>query len=158
MSEIETIGTGFTWEELPVGRQFKTYGRTITEADIVNFISATGMLEVLFTNTEFRREAGFDGRLVPGGQVFCMAEGLLFQTALQGVGVAFLNMELDIKGPTFAGDTVHVEVEVIEVRPSKGKPGMGLVRTRNRVVKQDGSVVMIYTPLRMVKGRENLPA
>ncbi|HHM5199417.1 TPA: MaoC family dehydratase [Pseudomonas aeruginosa] len=158
MSEIETIGTGFTWDELPVGRRFKTYGRTITEADIVNFISATGMLEVLFTNREFLHDAGFDGRLVPGGQVFCMAEGLLFQTALQGVGVAFLNMELDIKGPTFAGDTLHVEVEVIESRPSKGKPGMGLVRTRNQVIKQDGSVVMVYTPLRLVKGRENLQA
>lgn len=156
MSAIETIGTGFTWEELPVGRQFKTYGRTITEADIVNFISATGMLEVLFTNAEFRQEAGFAERLVPGGQVFCFAEGLLFQTALQGVGVAFLNMEMDIKGPTFAGDTVYVEVEVIESRPSKGRPGMGLVRTRNQVVKQDGTVVMVYTPLRLVKGHANV--
>ncbi|MCW8158408.1 MaoC family dehydratase [Stutzerimonas kunmingensis] len=157
MSEnIETIGIGFPWEELPVGRKFKTQGRTITETDIVNFISVTGMLEVLFTNVEFLHQAGFEGRLVPGGQVFCFAEGLLFQTALQGVGVAFLGMELDIKGPTFAGDTVHVECEVIESRPSKGKPGMGLVRTRNQVVKQDGTVVMVYTPLRLCKGRANL--
>ncbi len=156
MSTLETIGIGFPWEELPVGRAFKTQGRTITEADIVNFISSTGMLEVLFTNVEFLKDAGFSGRLVPGGQVFCFAEGLLFQTALQGVGVAFLSMDLDIKGPTFAGDTIHVEVEVIESRASKGKPGMGLVRTRNRVVKQDGSLVMEYTPLRLVKGKANL--
>ncbi|HEX8592454.1 MAG TPA: MaoC family dehydratase [Pseudomonas sp.] len=156
MSEPETIGIGFPWQELPVGRTFRTLGRTVTEADIVNFISATGMLEVLFTNAEFLKEAGFSGRLVPGAQVFCFAEGLLFQTALQGVGVAFLNTELDIKGPTFAGDTLHVEVEVTECRPSNGKPGMGLVRTRNQVVKQDGTVVMVYTPLRLVKGRANL--
>jgi acyl dehydratase len=156
MSDLETVGVGFPWEELPEGRTFQTLGRTITEADIVNFISSTGMLEVLFTNVEFLKDAGFSGRLVPGGQVFCFAEGLLFQTALQGVGVAFLSMELDIKAPTFAGDTEHVEVEVLESRPSKGKPGMGLVRTRNRVVKQDGTVVMIYTPLRLVKGKANL--
>lgn len=155
-TELEIIGTGFPWDELPVGRRFRTYGRTITEADIVNFISATGMLEVLFTNAEFRQQAGFSGSLVPGGQVFCFAEGLLFQTALQGVGVAFLSMEMDIKGPTFAGDTIHVEVEVIEARPSNGRPGHGLVRTRNHVVKQDGSTVMVYTPLRLVKGRANL--
>ncbi|MES2258558.1 MAG: MaoC family dehydratase N-terminal domain-containing protein [Pseudomonadota bacterium] len=155
MDTIETIGLGFTWEQLPVGRKFKTLGRTITEADIVNFISATGMLEVLFTNVEFlTKEAGFKGRLVPGGQVFCYAEGLLFQTALQGVGFAFLNMELDIKGPTFAGDTVYVECEVLESRASKGKPGLGLVRTRNRVYKQDGTLVMEYTPLRLVKGKD----
>lgn len=158
MSSMETIGIGFPWEELPAGRTFRSQGRTITEADIVNFISSTGMLEVLFTNVEFLKEAGFEGRLVPGGQVFCFAEGLLFQTALQGVGVAFLNMELDIKGPTYAGDTIHVECEVIESRASKGKPGMGLVRTRNRVIKQDGSLVMEYTPLRLVKGKANLEA
>ncbi len=158
MSSMETIGIGFPWEELPVGRTFRTQGRTITEADIVNFISSTGMLEVLFTNVEFLKEAGFEGRLVPGGQVFCFAEGLLFQTALQGVGVAFLNMELDIKGPTYAGDTIHVECEVIESRASQGKSGMGLVRTRNRVIKQDGSLVMEYTPLRLVKGKTNLEA
>ncbi len=64
-------------------------------------------------------------------------------------------MELDIKGPTFAGDTIHVECEVIESRPSRSsRPGRGLVRTRNRVVKQDGTVVMEYTPLRMVKCRK----
>ena len=62
-------------------------------------------------------------------------------------------MTLDIKGPTFAGDTIHVECEVIESRASNSRPGRGLVRTRNRVVKHDGSVVMEYTPLRMVKCR-----
>jgi len=63
-------------------------------------------------------------------------------------------MELDIKGPTFAGDTLHVECEVIESRASNGRPGLGLVRTRNRVMTQDGTVVMEYTPLRLVKGRD----
>lgn len=159
MQEMETIGLGFPWEELPIGRKFKTLGRTITETDIVNFISVTGMLEVLFTNVEFlTKEAGFKGRLAPGGMVFCFAEGLLFQTALQGVGVAFLSMEFDIKGPTFGGDTLHVQCEVIENRPSKGRPGLGLVRTRNQVVKQDGTVVMEYTPLRLVKGRNHKKA
>lgn len=155
MDEIETIGLGFPWEDMPLGRKFKTLGRTITETDIVNFISVSGMLEVLFTNVEFlTKEAGFKGRLAPGGMVFCFAEGLLFQTALQGVGFAFLNMELDIKGPTFAGDTLHVECEVTESRASNGRPGLGLVRTRNKVVNQDGAVVMEYTPLRLVKGRD----
>jgi acyl dehydratase len=47
-----------------------------------------------------------------------------------------------------------VECEVIECRPSKGRPGLGLVRTRNRVIKHDGTEVMVYTPLRLVKGKE----
>jgi acyl dehydratase len=62
-------------------------------------------------------------------------------------------MELDVKAPTFVGDTMHVECEVIECRESKSRPGLGLVRTRNRVFKQDGTLVQVYTPLRLVKGK-----
>ena len=115
-------------------------GRTITETDIVLFINTIGMTEVLFTNYEFiANESPTKGRVAPGSLVFGMAEGLLTQSTMQGVGLAFLNMTLDIKGPTFAGDTIHVECEVIESRPSNSRPGCGLVRTRNRVVKQDGN-------------------
>jgi acyl dehydratase len=151
---IETVGIGFPWEELPVGRKFKTVGRTVTETDLVNFISCTGMLEVLFTNTEFiEKESAIKGRVVPGALAYTFAEGLLTQSVMQGMGLAFLNMELDIKAPTFVGDTIHVECEVIECHESTKRPGLGLVRTRNQVMKQDGTIVLVYTPLRLVKGR-----
>lgn len=151
---MDTVGLGIHWEDLPVGRQFKTVGRTVTEADLVAFVNTTGMLEVLFTNTEFLRlESPIKGRVVPGALVYAFAEGLLTQSTMQGVGFAFLNMELDIKGPTFVGDTIHVECEVVECRESRSRPGLGLVRTRNSVCKQDGSVALVYTPLRLVKGR-----
>jgi acyl dehydratase len=153
-SDYELVGLGIHFDDLPLGRRFRTVGRTITETDIVLFVNTIGMTEVLFTNYEFiRNESPTKGRVSPGSLVFCIAEGLLTQSTMQGVGLAFLNMTLDIKGPTFAGDTIHVECEVIESRASNSRPGCGLVRTRNRVVKQDGSVVMEYTPLRLVKGR-----
>ena len=154
MNEIETVGLGLHWEELPVGRRFKTVGRTVTEADLVNFISATGMLEVLFTNTEFiKNEAPIKGRLLPAALLYCYAEGLLTQTTMQKVGFAFLNMDLDVKGPTFVNDTIHVECEVVENRPSKSRPGLALVRTRNQIISQKGEVVLVYTPLRLLKGK-----
>jgi acyl dehydratase len=153
---METVGIGFYFEDLPVGRQFQTVGRTVTETDIVGFINAIGMTEVLFTNIEFlKHESDIKGRVAPGSLVFCLAEGLLSQATMQKTGYAFLNMELDIKGPVFAGDTIHVECEVIEARRSKSRPNRGLVRTRNRIIKQDGTLVQVYTPLRMVKGRES---
>ena len=64
-------------------------------------------------------------------------------------------MELNIENPAFAGDTIHVECEVVEARLSKSRPGRGLVRTRNRVVNQVGKTILIYTPLRMVKCRSD---
>lgn len=151
---METVGIGIHWEDLPVGRKFRTVGRTVTESDLVGFINTTGMVEVLFTNTEFlEHESAIKGRVVPGALVFTLCEGLLTQAVMQGVGFAFLHMELDVKAPTFVGDTIHVECEVIECRESKNRPGLGLVRTRNQVFKQDGTLVQVYTPLRMVKGK-----
>lgn len=148
---MDLIGLGITWEDLPLGRKFRTVSRTISESDLVCFINASGMLEILFTNTPADPPAP---RLIPAALLYSFAEGLLIQSTIQGRGVAFLNMELNMKGPTYVGDTIHVECEVIESRASKGKPGTGLIRTRNQIVKQDGTVVMEYTPLRLIKGRD----
>lgn len=153
---METLGIGLHFEDATVGRQFKTIGRTVTEPDIVNFINCTGMTEVLFTNLEFlKHESDIKGRLAPGALVFCFAEGLLVHATMQHTGFAFLHMDFNIRGPVVAGDTIHVECEVIEARRSKNRPGRGLVRTRNVVRKQDGSVVLEYSPLRMMKARTN---
>ncbi|MBV8777757.1 MAG: MaoC family dehydratase N-terminal domain-containing protein [Alphaproteobacteria bacterium] len=151
---METVGLGLFFEDLPVGRQFRTIGRTITEADITNFVNCTGMVEVLFTNLEFlAHESDIKGRPAPGALVYAFAEGLLTQSTMQHTGFAFLHMELDVNAPAVAGDTIHAECEVIEARLSKSRPGRGLVRTRNRVVNQHGTAVLTYTPLRMVKCR-----
>jgi acyl dehydratase len=151
---METVGLGFYFEDLPVGRTFKTIGRTVTDADITAFINTTGMVEVLFTNLEFlEKESDIKGRVAPGALAYCFAEGLLTQATMQHTGFAFLGMELNIENPVFAGDTLHVECEVVEARRSKSRPNRGLVRTRNKVVKQDGTVALTYTPLRMIKCR-----
>jgi acyl dehydratase len=149
---METVGLGFCFEDLPVGRQFRTIGRTVTEADITNFVNCTGMVEVLFTNLEFlAHESDIKQRLAPAALVYAFAEGLLVQSTMQHTGFAFLHMELNVENPVFAGDTIHA---VIEARRSRNRPDRGLVRTRIRVVKQDGTAALTYTPLRMVKCRE----
>jgi acyl dehydratase len=157
MTEIggyEVLGLGIYFEDLPAGRKFRTIGRTLTEADLVNFIGVTGITEVLFSNIEFlRQESDIKQRVVPAAMVYSFAEGLLVHATMQHTGFAFLNMELNVENPTFAGDTIHVECEVIESRRSASRPNRGLIRTRNRVVKQDGKVALTYTPLRMVKAR-----
>jgi acyl dehydratase len=157
MTEIggyEVLGLGLYFEDLPEGRKFRTIGRTLTEADLVNFIGVTGMTEVLFSNVEFlRSESDITQRVVPAAIVYSFAEGLLVHATMQHTGFAFLHMELNVVGPSFVGDTIHVECEVIESRRSASRPNRGLVRSRNSVVKQDGKVALTYTPLRMVKAR-----
>jgi acyl dehydratase len=112
------------------------------------------MVEVLFTNLEFlKRESDFKRRVAPAALVYAIAEGLLVQAAMQNTGLAFLGMELDVERPVFAGDTIHAECEIIEARPSKSRSDRGLVRSRVRVVKEDGTTALVYTPLRMIRRR-----
>lgn len=149
--DYPTVGLGMPFEQWTVGRRFKTIGRTITEADITNFVCVTGMLEVLFTNVDYlEKESLIKGRLAPGALVYSFAEGLLMQSVMQHTGLAFLGAELKVQKPAFAGDTIHVRCVVTEARQTS-KPGRGIVAAVNEVTNQRGEAVLIYTATRMVK-------
>jgi acyl dehydratase len=136
------------------GFTFRTTGRTITEADLIAFITLVGVNEPLFFDIQFGLDHGYTGRLVPGMLTFSYAEGLVLQTgSIHGTGLAFLHTELDVKAPVYVGDTITVVVEVIEQRAASSG-NRGLIRTRNSVVNQDGRTVLVYTPLRLTKGAD----
>ena len=139
---------------MTVGFRFRTAARTITESDLVSFVTLVGMNEGLFMDERAAKDAGYRGRLVPGAMTFAYSEGLVIQTScIHGTGLAFLHSELDIKQPVFVGDTITVVVEVVEQRPTS-KGNRGVVTTRNSVYNQDGVVVLEYTPVRLTKGKD----
>jgi acyl dehydratase len=146
---------GLSWEEQPVGFTFRTPGRTITESDLMTFVTLGGFNEPLFMDARFVEEhTPYTGRLVPGALTYALAEGLVIQThVIHGTGLAFLHMELDVKAPTYVEDTIEVVVEVTESRPTN-KPGRGLVTTRNSVRNQGDEEVLVYTPVRLIRGRD----
>lgn len=150
---MKTVGVGYYWEDYNVGDRFRTLNRTITETDLVNFISVTGMLETIFTDLTFSEKHGaIKGRAVPAACTYTIIEGLLCQSAIQGTGLALLEIEKKVLKPVFAGDTVHAEIEIEEVRPtSKGQ--RGIVTSLNNIVNQRGETVITYRAVRMVAGR-----
>ena len=152
---MKRLGVGWNWKELTIGERFVTGGRTIFEADVVNFVALTGMSEELFINKEYiaSHAAMRGGHPAPGALVLAYAEGLVLPVTLRGAGVAFLSMDLDIKGPTYVGDTIHVEIEVAEIKPTSKDPERALVRTVNTVKNQKAETVQVYTPLRLMQGR-----
>lgn len=152
-NEPVLLGRGFYWQDLTVGDRYRTYGRTVTASDISAFVNLAGMIEVLFTNAEYRRtEAAIKGNPSPGALVFALAEGLALNATAQETGLAFLGTTMSIKGPVVEGDTITVEIEVLEVR-QESKGDRGLVKTRNTVRNQRGETVMVYEPLRLMQGR-----
>ena len=152
---MKQLGVGWNWRDLAIGDRFVTYGRTLFEADLLNFVTLCGFSEELFTNKEYIKSHApmRGGHPVPGALVYSMAEGLVIPTTLQGSGLAFLSMGFDIKGPTYVGDTIHVEIELSEIKPTSKDPSRALVRTINDVKNQKGETVLVYTPLRMMQGR-----
>ncbi len=141
---------GLVFDELPVGRAWRTTRRTITETDLVLYVNQYGFNEELFQDAGAAERAGFAGRLVPGSLVMTIAEGLVVSGgSIWGTGVAYLGAEVQLKGPTFVGDTLEVTFEVTEARMTS-RGDRGVVTTRNDVINQHGDIVMVYTPSRMI--------
>jgi acyl dehydratase len=142
------------WDDLAPGLRYRSRGRTITETDLVNFVNASWLTEGLFTSVdaEEREFSAIAGRVVPGALVYAYAEGLAKRT-MEGVGMAFLEAKMVVKAPTRVGDTIHVECEVVERKPTS-KPGRALMRSRVDVVNQNGDTVLTYTALRLVRAPE----
>ena len=152
--DVPLLGQGLTWEDMTAGSSFRTAARTITESDLMSFVHLAGFNEPLFYDASHAAAGGYTGRLVPGALVYVLAEGLVIQTnVLHGTGLAFMHMEFSVKAPTYVGDTLHVVVTTTESRASS-RPGRGVVTSRCAVVNQHGTEVAVFTPVRLIRGRD----
>ncbi len=136
------------------GDQFMTGRRTITETEIIQFVCLIGMLEPLFIDAEYIREQSLYGqRIAPGSLTFSMAEGLTVQTGIiHTTAMAFVGLEqMRLLAPVKVGDTIQVEVEVLDTKEVKSRGG-GIVRFRHQVRNQLGETVMEYHVLRLIRG------
>jgi acyl dehydratase len=143
---------GKTYDELELGSRARSSARTVTETDLVNFVTLCGFSEPLFLDARAAAEAGYAGRLVPGALTYCIAEGLVMQTnQFHNTGLAFLGMQLDAKAAVFVGDTIYAVSEVVERRPASDGT-RGVVRWRVTVLNQDDHAVLEYWPTRLIRG------
>jgi len=142
------------FDDLEVGHTVTTMGRTVTEADLVNFVGLSGVFEELFINAEkARTESLFEGRVVPAMLIVIVAEGLYVLTGHTHHGRAFLGLdELRLSHPVLCGDTIRVEVSVETARLVE-RPGHGLVKLRHRVVNHRDVEILTYTTTRMLERR-----
>jgi acyl dehydratase len=150
------IGHGLYFEECKVGATYQTLGRTVSETDIVNFVNLGGFTEPLFMDMEYvKKESVFGTRAAPGVMTMALSEGLVMQTGLiHGVGMAWLGGEVKVTAPVLAGDTIRVEVEIVDTRETK-KADRGIVTYRHRVLNQRGETVMELRLQRMIKRKPN---
>ena len=145
-------GEGLNFEGHAVGATYRTLGRTVSETDIVNFVNLGGFTEPLFMDMEFVARASlFKRRAAPGALTFSLSEGLIMQTGLiHGTGMAWLGGEIKVVAPVLEGDTIRVEVEIVDKRETS-KADRGIVTYRHRVLNQRDEVVMEAKIQRMIR-------
>lgn len=139
-------GTG-VFGRIEEGDAYVTQGRTITEADVMNFAGVSGDFNHVHTDEERMADSVFDGRIVHGMFVLSAATGLVWQHRTveeRNAVVAFYGIDtLRFRAPAYIGDTIRVSMEVIETeeRPGDG-PGNGTVRYEMNVKNQSDETVL----------------
>ena len=146
------IGEGLTYEQHAIGATYRTLNRTVSETDIVSFVNLCGFTEPLFMDMEYiARESLFKRRAAPGALTFALSQGLIMHTGLiHGPGRAYLGGELRVVAPVLEGDTLTVQVEVVDKRETK-KADRGIVTYRHRVLNQRGELVLEARVQRMIR-------
>lgn len=143
------------FEEIGVGDCAVSVGRTITEADIVNFAGLSGDYNTLHTDAEFAKGSIAGQRIAHGLLPLAVASGLYTRTAYNMATAPNLVALTEIRSwkfrkPVLIGDTIRVEVEVIEKVDSKPESGSGKVVLRRTILNQrdetvqTGEFVMLY--------------
>ncbi|WP_149538748.1 MaoC family dehydratase [Siccirubricoccus phaeus] len=111
------MSDGMSFEELSVG-QSASFGKTVTEADIVLFAAVTGDTNPMHLNADYARGTIFGERIAHG----MLAAGLITKvlgTQLPGPGTIYLSQSLQFRAPVRIGQTVTATVEVVALQAEK---------------------------------------
>ena len=128
------------FEELSVGQEFTSPGRTVTEADIVIFAGLSGDYNVLHTDAEHMKSSIFGERIAHGLLGLSIQQGLASRGEPAAAHGLLSALKWKFKGPIKIGDTVHVLSRIAGKRDGPDA-GRGLVTVERRLVNQRGEVV-----------------
>ncbi len=135
---------GLYFEEFSVGQVFKhPVRRTVTEMDNVLFSAMTHNPAALHLDEEYCREhTEFGQRIVNSAFTLGLLVGLSVSETTLGTTVGNLGWdEVRFPKPVFHGDTLRVESQVVDIRPSQSRPHNGIVIFEHRGYNQRQELV-----------------
>ena len=142
------------YDDFRVGDTIITRGRTVTEADIVNFASLTGDFHPMHVDIEFARNNQFGERIAHGMLVLSVASGLWSpEYTMQWDFIAFYGMDkVRFISPVKINDTLRVELECIS---KEDKDDIrGVLNFRHSVINQRDEVAAVCTIKFLVAKRQ----
>jgi acyl dehydratase len=133
---------GLTFDQFNVGDVFVCQGRTVTEADTVNFAGVSGDYNPLHTDEEFGKTTPFGSRIAHGVLGLAIATGQANQLGVfEGTTIALMQQVIKYTGAVKFGDTIHLELRVAEKKETS-KPDRGIVTFDATVLNQHGKAVL----------------
>lgn len=133
---------GLTFDQFDLGASYRSQGRTVTEADVVTFAGLSGDFNPLHTDAEFGKNTPFGERIAHGMLIVAMATGMAnWMGIFEGTTIALMEQVIRYKSIARFGDTIHLEMEVLEKKPTS-KPDRGIVRFAARVLNQRDELVV----------------
>jgi 3-hydroxybutyryl-CoA dehydratase len=143
------------FEEFEPGMSITSVGRTITEADIVNFAGVTGDWTRIHTNAVYAAQHPFGQRVAHGLLALSIASALAVRTGfVEDTVLAFREIgEWKFSLPIFIGDTIHIRATVTDTKAMR-RLGGGQVNFKVEILNQDGKVVQRGMWGLLVKSRE----
>lgn len=151
----EWVQFGRYYEEFEVGAVYKHWpGKTVTEYDDHLFCLITMNHHPLHLDAHYAGETtDFGKNVVVGNYIYSLLLGMSVPD-VSGKAIANLEVEsLKHVKPTFHGDTIYGETEVLDKTPSKSKDDRGVVYVETRGYKQDGTIVCVFRRKVMVPKR-----
>lgn len=128
------------FDEIELGEEYESPGRTVTEADIVAFAGLSGDYNVLHTDAEFMKQSIFGERIAHGLLGLAMQAGLFTRATQAYATLAFVGLRWKFKGPIKIGDTIRLRAKVV-AKQETSKPDRGLITLERTILNQRDEIV-----------------
>ena len=142
-------------DDFKPGDQFTTAAVTLTDAEIIDFALRYDP-QPFHLDAPAAAQSVYGGLIASGFQTIALCFRLFIQTGMladSSMGSPGID-ELRWLAPVRPGDTLHSEVEVVEVRPSRSKPDRGIARLRYSAINQHGETVAAFIVNHLLKRRQ----
>jgi len=158
MTTLQTGWQGRFFEDFTEGDLYRCrFGRTVTEADNIQFTLLTNNTNQIHFNRDYGERSGFDGCLVNSLLTISIVTGMSVPDVSEN-GVALGWTGIRLPHPVYPGDTLYSETEVLEARESNSRPEQGIVNVQTRGYNQKGVLVVEMQRTILVWKRAHAPA
>jgi len=139
-------------DDVEAGQEWDSLGRTITEADIVNFAGLSGDFNPIHLDHEFARATPFHRPIAHGLLILSMASGLaLYSPPMRTMAFVAIR-DWQFRGPVFIGDTLRVHTRLVE-KEVRARGRRAVLTWHRQIINQNSKVVQEGTTQTIVEGR-----